>query len=77
MFPKHAAFDSETLNLLYRAYTEAGLELHGHPKGTTWKCSDSDRITLASRILSLAATGERDVLKLKRGAMNGFSNLGR
>ncbi len=77
MFPKHASFDSETLNVLFRVYAEAGLELHGHPKGTSWKNSDDDRIRLASRILSHAATGERDVLKLKRGAMNGFSNLGR
>lgn len=76
MFPKHASFDVETLDLLYRAYAEAGLELHRHPEGTSWEGSDHDRVRLATRVLSLAATGERDMLRLTRGAVNSFSTVG-
>lgn len=77
MLTQHPSFDRKTVNLLYRVYAEAGLELDRDPEGTTWEGSDDDRITLANRVLSLGAKGERDVIKLRRGVVESFSYLGR
>lgn len=68
-FFRYSSFDPGTLNLLHRAHAEACDEL----RQSGGYDVDDVRTTLASRIMGLAATGERDVAALKRYALRGIS----
>lgn len=72
MFAKHPWFETATVDTLYSVYEEALQELRRHSKETSWEGSDKDMLVLATRILDLAFLGERDVIKLRRGAMFHF-----
>ena len=75
MFTENPWLQAATLGKLYLVYVEALQELRVHSEETSWEGSDDDMLALASRILDIASTGERDAGKLRRGAMRHFGHF--
>jgi hypothetical protein len=75
VFTENPWFQAATLAKLYLVYAEALQELRAHSDETSWEGSDDDMLALASRILDIAFTGERDAGELRRGAMRHFGHF--
>jgi hypothetical protein len=66
-------FQPRELSLVHRAYAEAVLDLESAMLGGRANANFGEAcFTLALRIVAEAADGERDVARLKHGALRGF-----
>ena len=69
----HPPFDPNQFALCYRAYTAALLDIQYQDGGTEKPpVAEGTRFMVALRIIEASANGERDLLGLRRFALNGL-----